>query len=162
VLRIDSLTPAYQREIMHAAWEQLIARGCVAGLEDVGFDDGSVTRVTYCALANVLPGQHLVVIMPATWPEDELGTTDDGAAAASDSRLSPRERDVLTLIAAGAGMDEIAAELVISPATVRTHLQRALRKLNARNRPHAIAVDIQRGLIEPLALETEDRTRSAT
>jgi DNA-binding NarL/FixJ family response regulator len=77
--------------------------------------------------------------------------------------LSPRERQVLTLTATGAPQEEIAGHLVISPETARTHLRNAIRKLGARNRPHAIAIALSRGeidLAEIDGLRPADQPRS--
>src|SRR5436190_9259168 len=54
--------------------------------------------------------------------------------------LTPREREVLELLAQGERQDEIAADLVISPKTVATHIQRVLGKLEVRNRAQAVAL----------------------
>ncbi len=91
--------------------------------------------------------------MPADWAGDEL--VDPGTPGGELPRraLSRREREVLSLIAAGADRQEIADELTISIATVRTHVRNLLRKLNARNRAHAIALAMQRGLIDVPTLD---------
>jgi DNA-binding CsgD family transcriptional regulator len=56
------------------------------------------------------------------------------------SLLSPREREVLTLLAGGNTIQEIADELVLSPLTVRTHVRNAKDKLHARTTAHAVAI----------------------
>jgi DNA-binding CsgD family transcriptional regulator len=160
-LRLDDLTPPHELGEPRRWWERLMNDGAVAGFYNVGFPDRSVARISYCALSNMLPGQHLIVFMPAHWPDDELGAADHEEATASVIQLSRREREVLTLVAAGANTLEIATELVISPATVRTHLENAFRKLGARNRPHAIALAMRLGLIESGPLASKDRDRSA-
>ena len=76
-----------------------------------------------------------------------MGTVEDGTLNSLGAPLSPREREVLTLMATGLEMDQIAEELTISRTTVRTHIHNAHRKLGARNRPHAIAIAMQRDLI---------------
>ena len=62
--------------------------------------------------------------------------------------LSPREREVLERVARGQDGPMIAQDLVVSPATVRTHIGNAIRKLGAHSRAHAIAIALRRGLIE--------------
>jgi DNA-binding CsgD family transcriptional regulator len=62
--------------------------------------------------------------------------------------LSPRERQVVSLLAAGLNGSEIAARLRISPATVRTHVEHAKMKLEARTRGQAIAIAVRRGLLD--------------
>jgi DNA-binding NarL/FixJ family response regulator len=61
--------------------------------------------------------------------------------------VSSREIEVLQLIANGLGNREIARVLFVSDETVKTHVQRVLRKLNANGRAHAVAIAIRHGLI---------------
>jgi DNA-binding NarL/FixJ family response regulator len=63
------------------------------------------------------------------------------------SRLTSREREVLTLLAQGGDNDSIAQVLVISPQTARTHIQNVLVKLGVHSRLEAAALAIQNGLI---------------
>lgn len=65
------------------------------------------------------------------------------------AQLTPREREVVALVATGLSNDEIAAQFVISPATVKTHVTRALRKLEARDRSQLVAIAYQCGLARP-------------
>ncbi|WP_326835159.1 response regulator transcription factor [Amycolatopsis rhabdoformis] len=60
--------------------------------------------------------------------------------------LTERERQIAAWVATGASNDEIAAELVLSPATVRTHIGRAMIKLNARDRAQLVVFTIRAGL----------------
>jgi DNA-binding NarL/FixJ family response regulator len=68
--------------------------------------------------------------------------------------LTAREREVIALVAAGLRNDEIAERFVISPATVKTHVSRALRKLDARDRAQLVAIAYQLGLVRPGARRT--------
>jgi DNA-binding NarL/FixJ family response regulator len=61
-------------------------------------------------------------------------------------RLTDREREIVAWVATGRSNDEIAAELVVSPATVRTHVSRAMVKLGARDRAQLVVVAVQSGL----------------
>lgn len=61
--------------------------------------------------------------------------------------LTPREREVLALLASGRSSKEIARQLVISPRTVSTHVQHILAKLDVNNRAHAIALAHRVGLV---------------
>ncbi|WP_166352815.1 response regulator transcription factor [Phytoactinopolyspora limicola] len=64
-------------------------------------------------------------------------------------RLTEREREIMAWVATGRSNDEIAADLVVSPATVRTHVSRAMVKLNARDRAQLVVFAIQSGLTVP-------------
>lgn len=78
-------------------------------------------------------------------------TSRPTAAPAPDSRfdaLSPREREVLLLLAHGLGTEEIAGELSISPTTTRNHVQSVLSKLKVHSRLEAVAYAYQSGFIE--------------
>jgi DNA-binding NarL/FixJ family response regulator len=63
--------------------------------------------------------------------------------------LTEREREVMALVAAGLSNQEIAEGLVVSPATVRTHLSRAMTKLGARDRAQLVVFAYQSGLVRP-------------
>ena len=76
---------------------------------------------------------------PPAWPP----------AAALDE-LTNREREVVGLVALGLSNDEIADELVISTATARTHVSRAMLKVGARDRAQLVVLAYQSGLARPL------------
>jgi DNA-binding NarL/FixJ family response regulator len=73
----------------------------------------------------------------------------NGSGHANDANLSPREREILALLAEGRTQTQIASSLVISSKTVATHIQRILSKLGVQSRAQAVAVAFQRGLVEP-------------
>ncbi len=70
-----------------------------------------------------------------------------GAALLAEPGLTTREREVLRLLADGLTREEIAERLGIGEGTVRAHLVKANRRLGARNRTHAVAVALRKGLI---------------
>jgi DNA-binding NarL/FixJ family response regulator len=63
--------------------------------------------------------------------------------------LTDREREVLALVAAGLSNDEIATRLVVSPATAKTHVNRAMVKLGARDRAQLVVAAYASGLVRP-------------
>jgi DNA-binding NarL/FixJ family response regulator len=65
------------------------------------------------------------------------------------SQLTPREREVLTLLAQGLSNTEVARQLIISEATVKTHLARVMMKLGVRQKTQAVIAAYQTGLIQP-------------
>ena len=72
----------------------------------------------------------------------------EGGPEKSGSALSPREEEILALIAAGARDKDIAEKLVISEATAKKHVQNILRKLHVRNRAQAAATVRSRPRLE--------------
>ena len=69
------------------------------------------------------------------------------AEHATDDELTGREIDVLRLIARGNGNKQIADQLSIGEATVRTHVGNILSKLSANDRTHAVTIGLSRGII---------------
>jgi len=63
--------------------------------------------------------------------------------------LTDREREVLVLMARGLDNGQIAAQLFVSEATVRTHVGHVLSKLDARSRVQAVVVAYESGLVRP-------------
>ncbi|CAL9614889.1 Transcriptional regulatory protein LiaR [Streptomyces sp. enrichment culture] len=62
--------------------------------------------------------------------------------------LTPREREIVSLVGEGLSNDEIAARLVVSRATARTHVSRAMIKLGARDRAQLVVFAYQSGLVD--------------
>ena len=62
-------------------------------------------------------------------------------------RLTEREREVLVLVAHGLTNDEIGERVFLSPLTVKTHANRAMAKLGARDRAQLVVIAYQSGLV---------------
>ena len=72
---------------------------------------------------------------------------DQVSGAPMSRPLTPREREVLELLAEGATGEQIADRLVLSPETVQKHVHNAKRKMGAETRAHLIALAFRRGLL---------------
>jgi two-component system nitrate/nitrite response regulator NarL len=146
-LRIEDLTPPEMLPDLGPAWERLVGTGCMAGLWGVAGPDGGHLDVVYYGLADALPGLHVIAFAPAGWSEEELGVLDDEPPEPA-AALTPRELDLLQLAAQGLSGPQIADELVLSPATVKTHFENTYAKLGVRDRVAAVAKTMRLGLID--------------
>jgi DNA-binding CsgD family transcriptional regulator len=146
-LRIDDLTPPYFLPTMEEAWTRLTGTGCVAGLYDIGSPVGTSMHVVYYAMADALPGLYLIAFAPAAWPDRELLSDSELPAIESAIALTPRELEILEFAAEGFSGPDIAQDLFISAATVRTHFQNIYEKLEVRDRAAAVARAMRLGLI---------------
>jgi DNA-binding CsgD family transcriptional regulator len=96
---------------------------------------GSRVRVQYALRTVDLGGRHVAVaVVIAVEPEDEP------APSTRLGELTPREREVVSLVALGNTSLQIAEQLVISPETVRTHVRNAMAKTGARTRAQLVAM----------------------
>ena len=80
-------------------------------------------------------------------PRGALGGIVEGFGTGHGPVLTDREREVLTLVAEGMSNDEIAQHLVVSPSTAKTHVNRAMAKLGARDRAQLVVIAYQSGLV---------------
>jgi DNA-binding NarL/FixJ family response regulator len=71
------------------------------------------------------------------------------AASPALDRLTDREREVLTLVAAGLSNDEIARELTLSPATAKTHVSRIMTKTGTHDRAQLVVLAYESGAVTP-------------
>ena len=77
------------------------------------------------------------------------GAPPSGPALAGLEELTEREREIVALVGTGLSNHEIAERLVISPATARTHVSRAMLKLGARDRAQVVVFAYESGLVTP-------------
>jgi DNA-binding NarL/FixJ family response regulator len=75
--------------------------------------------------------------------------TRDARPVRGVSELTSREREVLTLVAAGMSNEEIAQQIYVSQSTVKTHAARAMMKLGARDRAQLVVFAYEAGLVRP-------------
>lgn len=122
-------------------------------LKDADPDDiAAAIRVVAAGDALIQPSvmRRLVETFVAARPRGGWGSAEaaDGRRAALGS-LTDREREILMLVARGLSNDEIAEELFISPATVKTHLARIMAKTDAHDRAQLVVFAYETGLVSP-------------
>jgi DNA-binding NarL/FixJ family response regulator len=119
------------------------ATGCL--VKDTGADElVNALRLVGDGHAALSPGiARRLVDEFASYPEERRPAPEDL------EELTPREREVVALVAGGLSNDEIAERLVVSPATAKTHVSRALRKVSARDRAELVTIAYETGLVVP-------------
>lgn len=143
---VDELTPPELRGDLDTAWQKFLRTGAMSGVFRLVLPGGRMARFDYTAIAGVGAGRHLSVVVPAR----RQGGSGQPIKGPQASPLSAREREIMRRVALGQDGPEIARDLVVSPATVRTHIGNAIRKLGARSRAHAIALALRGGLLDDL------------
>ena len=142
--RIDDLLFEEARRDLDAAWAAFLQLGRPIALAEPGDElvlpDGVRIAATL-SVSKLARDRHLATI--GFQPARELS-----GRRASCCRLTEREREILSLVARGKTGAKIATQLFLSPTTVQTHVNNALVKLDARNRPHAVALALQAGEID--------------
>jgi len=116
-------------------------------------------------LADALGDAHAFEVVSATGTVDAITESVDVVVTAHAPRgvrrtshaadepsarvptLTQRERQILSLLADGLGNKQIAAQLGISPSTVKTHVELLFEKLGVTSRAEAVAVSVRRGLL---------------
>ncbi|WIG58368.1 MAG: hypothetical protein OJF49_001114 [Ktedonobacterales bacterium] len=127
---------------------ELVVDGLRAGAAGYLLKDSSAEEIV-AAVRGVARGQVLLQAQSAAQLLASLpSTTHEFAKKQPEdtSGLTERERDVLRLMAQGRANSEIAADLTVSEATVKTHINHIFAKLGARDRAHALVLARQRGL----------------
>jgi PAS domain S-box-containing protein len=133
---IDVIDPNEHSEST-TQWEEFLRLGEYEVRRTFVRGDGTrISRSLTARLATV-GGRRLAVyvIVP-----QNLSLTRPPAGEASDTPLTDREREIVTLIALGRGTRDIAEELYISRETVRTHVRNAMGKLDVHTRAQLVAV----------------------
>jgi PAS domain S-box-containing protein len=139
---IDSFAAA-DRSAAARTWATLLQTREGVGTRVLVRPDGSATQVDWAGRLASIGGRRVVIaVMIGGTPVREPG------GGSPPSALTRREREVVTLISLGHETGEIAAILVVSPETVKSHVRKAMSKLEAHTRAQLVAVALATGQIE--------------
>lgn len=137
--------------LIEERWEQLVRTNQLYGERVVEHSNGTRLRVTYAAHATKLGDRWLALIVTLSarshpgGPE-LIGTAPTELPRVTEAKLTAREREVVELVALGHNTRRIAAELCLSPATVRSHVGNAMAKTGAHTRAQLVAQVLVDGL----------------
>jgi PAS domain S-box-containing protein len=127
-------------------WAGAMAEARFSGVTELLHADGRHVAVQWAASTETVTGRRLVlfvVLRVSRWG----ARFRRGVAPEEPPRaLTPRQREIVHLVALGASGPEIGDELNISHETVRTHVRNAMEKLGARSRAHLVAKALGDGL----------------
>ncbi|WP_182066520.1 response regulator transcription factor [Curtobacterium sp. ME12] len=105
-----------------------------------------VTAITDVAAGGGALSANAAAALIAQAAAAPVVSVDPGMRQRFDA-LTDRERDIVTLVCRGHDLDHIAQDLFLSPLTVKTHVNRAMTKVNARDRAQLVAFAFQSGLL---------------
>jgi PAS domain S-box-containing protein len=132
---VDVIDPSERAEAARQ-WQAFLHSGEYTGTRDLLRADGSTVSIEFAARLATVDGRRLAIYVlmasDGSWPAP-------AASRVLASALTPREREVVTLIAMGRETSQIAQELHVSPETVRTHVRNAMAKLGAHTRAQLVA-----------------------
>jgi DNA-binding NarL/FixJ family response regulator len=117
-------------------------------LKDVAPSD-LLTAVRVVADGEALLAPRLTRRLIEAFVEQERAAPRAGSEGDRLEELTPREREVLTLVGRGLSNAEIGDELVLSPLTAKTHVARLFAKLDARDRAQLVVLAYESGLVVP-------------
>jgi PAS domain S-box-containing protein len=131
------LLPQEARENVEAQFRRAVDRGEPTDFETAFVDARGQLRGTRAQHLPLRDGDSVVGVLILAFDVRRLPS--EPLRLKPDPRLTPRQREVLALIASGLSTAEVAQELTLSPETVRNHLRNAFKQLRAHSRVEAIA-----------------------
>lgn len=158
--KLDDFVGEDSRLRMKKDWWELLRTGRLNGERALIRGDGRHVRVQFAAHRAFVTGRDLilgVVLELDGRPMRCRKVPVDTTAPA----LTAREREIVALVALGRRRREIADQLFISDATVKTHVRNAMHKLDVHSQAQLVAVALTRGLVELEAHPGEEGSGSA-
>jgi PAS domain S-box-containing protein len=142
--------PLGEREKVEAQFRRAVEHGVPTDFETVFVDASGHLRGVRAQHLPLRSGDAVVGVLILAF--DASPPPSEPTGRARQPRLTPRQREILDLLASGLSTSEIAKKLTISTETVRNHLRSLFRELHVHTRPEAIAAARRLGLLAPTAL----------
>jgi PAS domain S-box-containing protein len=127
------------------SWQTALAAGRFTGEGTLVQADGRTMAVQWAASVETVTGRRLILFVALTTSRWGSRFRSDAANGGEGRQLTPREKEIVHLVALGAAGPEIADELSIAHDTVRTHVRNAMTKVGARSRAHLVAKALAEG-----------------
>jgi PAS domain S-box-containing protein len=144
------LLPEEARANVEAQFRRAVERGEPTDFQTVFVDASGQLRGTRAQHLPLRDGETIVGVLILAFDVRRLPA--ELARLKPDPRLTPRQLEILELIASGLTTMDVATQLTLSPETVRNHLRNAFRELRAHNRVEAIATAQRLGLLSASVL----------
>jgi PAS domain S-box-containing protein len=145
------LVPQEARANVEAQFRRAVERGEPTDFQTVFVDASGQVRGTRAQHLPLRVGETIVGVLILAFDVRRLPPAEL-ARLKPDPRLTPRQLEILDLIASGLSTVDVATQLTLSPETVRNHLRNAFRELRAHNRVEAIATAQRLGLLSASVL----------
>jgi len=136
-----------------ARWERLLNTNELFDEAVIRTSKGELMRVSFAAHGTTVSGRWLALFVTVsaqleTGGAELLSALEHDGSRAFGPSLTPREREVVRRVALGASTRQIAADLYLSPATVRSHVRNAMVKTSAHTRAQLVAIVLGDGLVQ--------------
>jgi DNA-binding CsgD family transcriptional regulator len=139
------LLPREARENVEAQFRRAVERGEPTDFETAFIDASGRLRGTRAQHLPLRDGDAIVGVLILAF--DVRRPPSDPVRLKLDPHLTPRQREILSLIASGLSTEEVARELTLSTETVRNHLRNAFKELRVHTRVEAVAAAQRLGLL---------------
>jgi DNA-binding NarL/FixJ family response regulator len=138
---------------IESRWEQLVRTSQLYGERVIRHANGTHLHVAYAAHGTTLGGRWLALVVTLSarfqpGSPDLIGTAAIGSPCGAESKLTAREREVARLLTLGSTTRQIAADLHLSPDTIRSHVRNSMAKTGAHTRAQLVAIVLAEGLVE--------------
>jgi PAS domain S-box-containing protein len=146
------VAPQWRRQLQRD-WARLQRTGRLTGERELLRADGRRVHVQFAAHSERITQQQLILYVVLDLRLQPIELKDPPRAPAKP--LTPRELEIIGEIAMGRRWHEIAADLFITQATVKTHVRNAMRKLGARSQAQLVAIALATGTLDPVRVRNE-------